>query len=111
LHLRIFCTPIFQAFVEGICPHVSRPLILHLGMVTHSYCRNWQSVTFRNVGFQLFSSVCFHFKFMNRITNSGPNLKVASKRMPSKNSSHNFCTSAFGQKSSKIMRVDTVNCV
>jgi hypothetical protein len=32
-------------FLEGFFPRISRPSILHLGMVTHSYCRSWQSVT------------------------------------------------------------------
>jgi hypothetical protein len=41
----IFCTAIFQAFSEGFFPHISQPSILHLGMVTHSYCGRWQAVT------------------------------------------------------------------
>jgi hypothetical protein len=50
---------------------------------------------------------------MNRIPNSGPKLKVTSKIMPSKNSSHNFCTPLFDkeivQKCAKITRVIMVN--
>jgi hypothetical protein len=60
-------------------------------MVTHSYCRNWQSVTsfilqecgisavhIRTLG-QYYNAEKFQFKFMNRIHNSGPNLKATSK--------------------------------
>jgi hypothetical protein len=78
-------------------------------MVTHSYCRSWQSVTssvlqecwisavlVRTLGIY-YNSEMFHFKFMNRIRNSIPNLKVTSEA-PSKNSSHNFCTPVFGRE-------------
>jgi hypothetical protein len=77
-------------------------------MVTHSYCRSWQSVTFfvlqecrisavlvRTLGL-CYNAEMFHFKFINRIPNSEPNLKVTSKTTPSKNSSHNFHTPVFG---------------
>jgi hypothetical protein len=73
-------------------------------MVTHSYYRNWQSVTsfvlqecgisavlVRTLGLY-YSAETFHLKFMSRITTSGPNLKVTSKTTPPKNSSHNFRT-------------------
>jgi hypothetical protein len=92
-----FRTPIFKAFLEGF-PHLSQPSILHLGMVTHSYCRNCSLsllLSFRNVGFQLFSSEHYAyiitlkcFKFINRIPNSRHNPKVTSKTTPYKNSSN-----------------------
>jgi hypothetical protein len=92
-------------------------------MVTHSYCISWQSTTsfdlqecgisaviVRILGLY-YNAETFHFKFMNRIPNSGPNLKVTSKTMPY-NSSHNFHTpfldEKIGQKSAKITRVNMV---
>jgi hypothetical protein len=81
LRQRISCTPIFQAFSEVSSPHISRPSILHLGMVTHSNCRSWQSITSSVLQVSGISAVLvrslglyykvdmFHFKFMNRIPN------------------------------------------
>jgi hypothetical protein len=93
-------------------------------METHSYCISWQSVTsfdlqecgisaviVRILGLY-YNAEMFHFKFMNRIPNSGPKLKLTSKTMPYKNSSHNFHTpfmdEKIGQKSAKMTRVNMV---
>jgi hypothetical protein len=119
-----FAPQFFKHFYRAFSPRISRPSILHLDMVTHSYCRSWQSVTsfvlqecgisavlVRTLGLCCNTEV-FHFKFVNRIPNSRPNLKVASKTMPSKNSSHNFCTPVsyekIGRKSAKIMQVNII---
>jgi hypothetical protein len=118
-----FARQFFKHFREFF-PRISRSSILYLGMVTHSYCRIWQSVTsfvlqecgisavlFRTLVLY-YNAEMFHFKVMNRIPNCGPNLKVTSKTTPSKNSSHNFCTPFFddkiGQKIVKITRVNTI---
>jgi hypothetical protein len=53
----------------------------------------------------------FYLKFVNKIPISGPNMKVASKTMPSKNSSHNFRIPFLMKKlakGTKIMRVNMV---
>jgi hypothetical protein len=117
--------PNFSRVFRALFPHISQPSILHLVMVTHPYCRSWQSVTsfvlqecgisavlVRTLGLY-HNAETFHFKFMNRIPNSGPNLKVTCKITPSKNSSHNFHTHIFykeiGQKHAKITQVNTVS--
>jgi hypothetical protein len=105
--LAYFSHPNFSSGFRGVFPCISWPSILHLGTVADSYCRNWQSVTsfvlqecgisavlVRTLGLY-YNAQTFHFKFMNRISNSRPNLKVTSKTRPSKNSSHNFCTPIF----------------
>jgi hypothetical protein len=94
-------------------------------MVTHSYCRSWQSVTsfiiqecgisavlIRTLGLY-YNAETFHFKFMNRIPNSGPNLKVTSKKRLPKIPRIIFAPQFFdkkknGQKGAKITRVNTV---
>jgi hypothetical protein len=89
---------------------ISQPSILHLGMVTHSNCRSWQTVTsfvlqecgisgvlIRTLGLY-YNAETFHFKFMNRIPNYRPNLNATTKTMPSKNSSHNFRNPIFWQE-------------
>jgi hypothetical protein len=43
----------------------------------------------------------FHFTFINRLPISGPNPKVTSKTLPSKNSLHNFHTPFFDVKIGK----------
>jgi hypothetical protein len=120
----IFFAPQFFKRFRGFPPRISWPSILHLGMVTHSYCRSWQSVTsfvpqecgisavlVRTLGLY-YNTETFHFTFMNRIPNSGPNLKVTSKKTASKNSSHNFRIPIFWRenqpKCANIMRVNTV---
>jgi hypothetical protein len=40
-----FSHPNFSSVFRGLFARISQPSILHLGMVTHSYCRSWQSVT------------------------------------------------------------------
>jgi hypothetical protein len=121
---RVFFVSQFFKRFGGFFPRIPRPSILHLGMVTHSYCRSWQPVTsfvLQECGISAvlvralvlyYKAETFHFKFMSRIPNSGPNLKVTSKTMPSKNSSHNFRAPVFdekiGQESAKITRVNTV---
>jgi hypothetical protein len=95
--------PNFSSIFRGLT-HIARPSILNLGMVTDSYCRSHRSVTsfvlqecgisavlVRTLGLY-YNAETLHFKFMNRIPNSGPNLKVTSKISPSMNSSHNFHT-------------------
>jgi len=93
-------------------------------MLTHSYCRNCQAVTSSvlqrcGISSVLVTMLClhyntemFHFKSKNRIPNSGPTMKLASKTMLSKNSLHNFRTPVSdkktGQKRAKIRQVNTV---
>jgi hypothetical protein len=122
--LAYFWHPNFSSIFRGFFHHISRPSTLLLGMVTHSYCRSWQSVTsfalqecgisavlVRTLGVY-YNAETFHFKFMNVISNSRPNLKVTAKTMPSINSSHNFRRLVFDenidQKSAKITEVNTV---
>jgi hypothetical protein len=105
--IAYFSHPNFSSVLRGVFPRISRPSIQHLGMVTHSYCRSCQSVTsfvFKKCGISAvlsrtlglyYNAETFHFKFMNRIPNSGPNLKVTYKTTPSKSSSHNFRTPVF----------------
>jgi hypothetical protein len=82
---------------------MSQPSILHLGS-PHGNIHFTElgslslllffrisAVLVRTLG-QYYNAETFHFKFMSRITNSEPNLKVASKTTPSKNYSHNFHT-------------------
>jgi hypothetical protein len=76
-------------------------------MITHSYCRSWQSVTsfvLQECGISAglirtlslyYNAETFHFKFMNRIPNSGLNVKVTSERTLSKNSLCNLRTPIF----------------
>jgi hypothetical protein len=47
------------------------------------------AVLIRSLGLY-YNAETFHFKFVQRIPLSGPNLKVTSKATPSKNSLHNF---------------------
>jgi hypothetical protein len=57
--LAYFSHPNFSSIFRGIFPPISQPSILHLGMVTHPYCRNCSLsllLSHRNVGFQLFLS-------------------------------------------------------
>jgi hypothetical protein len=102
-----FSHPNFSSIFRDVFPPV------FLGMVTHSYFRNWQSVTsfalqecgisavlVRTLGLY-YNTETFHFKLMNRIPNSGPNLKVTSKTTPSKKSSLNFRTPIFDKKMAK----------
>jgi hypothetical protein len=68
------------------------------------------AVLFRTFGLY-YNAEMFRVKYMNRIPISGPNLKVASKTVPSENSSHNIHTPFYvkiGQRSEKITRVNTV---
>jgi hypothetical protein len=80
---------------------MSWPSIMLVAMLCDSDGTSWQSVTsfvlqecgisavlVRTLGLY-YNAETFHFKFMNMIPNSGPNLRVTSKT-PSKNSSHNF---------------------
>jgi hypothetical protein len=103
-----FAPQFFKCF--RVFPCISQLSILHRGMVTHSYCRSWQPVTsfvlqecgisavlIRTLGLY-YNAETFHFKFMNRIPNSGSKLKVTSKTTPSKNSAHIFRTLVFGEK-------------
>jgi hypothetical protein len=92
-------------------------------MVTHSYCRNWQSVTsfvLQECGISAvlvkilglyYNAKTFHFKFTYIIPNSGRNLKVTSKTMSSKNSLHNFRTRLWARKLDKKCENYVVNTV
>jgi hypothetical protein len=48
-----------------------------------------------------YNAETFHFKYMNMIPISGPNLEVTPKTTPSKNSLHKFCTPFLMRKLAK----------
>jgi hypothetical protein len=111
--LAYFFQPNFSSVFREFSPHISQPSILHLRMVTHSYCGNCKCVTsfvlqecgisaiiIRTLGLY-YNAETFHFKFMNRIPNSGPNLKVASKKKRLPKIYRSFHTPLFTRKSAK----------
>jgi hypothetical protein len=96
---RGFPLPYFSTFSSASWP---------VRMITHSYCRSWQSVTSfvlqecgiscsrQNVRPMLqWQNVSFLVYEQDTYRNSEPNLKVTSKTTPFKNSSDNFHTPNF----------------
>jgi hypothetical protein len=76
------------------------PVFLDMPRTTTVQQKGSSAVLFRTSGLY-HNPDTFHFMFINRLPISGPNPKVTSKTLPSKNSLHNFHTPFFDVKIGK----------